>query len=374
MKSPLDIVYVTNDSLIEGIGSSQIVPIVKGLSMLGWNVGVVSCEKTRDTVALKKTLREFGIAWTPISFGRRGAIGGLGRLLRLTLALPDAHMYHCRSDVAAAACALRRKDKTLWDVRSLWVDQRLVMGNISENKFVIYFGRKLESIAAKNARAITTLTKAVYPVLDSRYDIKSKSHKVIPTCTDLTKFNFSPQFPSRRKLLLSGVFNEYYDLSETRKFIAEFRSHTDLLVTWCHGQEALRTALNVGEQEIKILIQDEMPLEIANSSFGIAILKKSVGDSLKGVMPTKIAEFLATGRPVVFSSGIGDLDEILLPGRVGVVIKDDLSLAVKQIIQLLDDPDTPKRCREVAEAYFDISTAVSNYNEIFCKMGGERVL
>ena len=169
---------MTNDSLIEGIGSSQIVPVVKGLSMLGWKVGVVSCEKIRDTSALKEMLKEYDISWTPISFGRRGAFGGIGRLLRLAFVLPRASMYHCRSDVAAAACAIRRKDKTLWDVRSLWVDQRIVMGNISKNKIVIYFGRKLELMAARNAMAITTLTNAVYPVLEERYEIKSKLHKV----------------------------------------------------------------------------------------------------------------------------------------------------------------------------------------------------
>ncbi len=372
MKSSLDIVYVTNDSLIEGIGSSQIVPVVKGLSLLGWKVGVISCEKTRDTGALKELFREYDISWTPISFGRRGAFGGIGRLLRLAFLLPKANMYHCRSDVAAAACAMRRKDKMLWDVRSLWVDQRIVMGNISRNKIVIYFASKLELMAAKNSKAITTLTSAVYPVLERRYEIKSKLHKVIPTCTDLAKFKFSPQFPSRRSLLLSGVFNDYYDLTETRRFITEFRSQSDLIVTWCHGHEALRAELNVGEQETKILTQDEMPLEISKSSFGIAICKISVGDSLKGVMPTKIAEFLATGRPVVFSSGIGDLEEILLPNRVGVVLKGDLSIAVKQVIQLLDDPETPKRCREVAETYFDISAAVSKYNEIFAQLGSQK--
>ena len=106
MKSSLDIVYVTNDSLIEGIGSSQIVPVVKGLSMLGWKVGVVSCEKKRDTGDLKELLKKYDISWTPISFGRRGVFGGIGRLLRLAFALPRADMYHCRSDVAAAACCI----------------------------------------------------------------------------------------------------------------------------------------------------------------------------------------------------------------------------------------------------------------------------
>jgi len=368
VSSNLDIVYVTHDSLLEGIGSSQIVPVVMGLSQLGWKVGVVSCEKTRNIQTLKFLFNEKDISWTPLNFGRKGAFGGLGRLIRISLNLPNAGAYHCRSDLAATACVVRRKNKILWDVRSLWVDQRMVTGNITQNRLVLYFARRLESIAARNASAITTLTHAVYPVLNERYELSLKPHQVIPTCTDLEKFKFSPNLPKKRKLLLSGVFNDYYDLTETKRFIDEFRTHADLTVSWCHGHEALRQELNVGEDEIKVLSQDQMPFEISNSSFGIAICKNSVGDSLKGVMPTKVAEFLATGRPVVFSTGIGDLSEILLPNRVGVEVKDDLATAVNQIIQLLNDQETPKRCREVAERYFDINNAVSKYNKTFANM------
>jgi glycosyltransferase involved in cell wall biosynthesis len=365
VKTNLDIVYVTNDSLIEGIGSSQIVPVILGLSRLGWKVGVISCEKTDSIQSLKLMLKENKISWIPINFGRRGAIGGLGRLIRISLKLPRADAYHCRSDLAAAACSLRGKKRILWDVRSLWVDQRIVIGNIPKNRLVIYFARKLEWFAAKNASAITTLTHAVYPILKERYDLSSKPHHVIPTCTDLEKFKYSPKFPLNKKLLLSGVFNDYYDLAETKSFVDEFRKHSDLTVLWCHGHEAVRQKLNVGEDEIKVLTQDQLPPEISNASFGIAICKKTVGDSLKGVMPTKVAEFLATGRPVVFSSGIGDLAEILLPNRVGVEMRADKAEAVSQVIQLLNDPETPKRCRAVAEQYFNMTTAVSNYNQIF---------
>ena len=368
VNSNLDIVYVTNDSLLEGIGSSQIVPVVVGLSQLGWKVGVVSCEKTMNIQTLRLLLNEYDIPWTPLNFGRKGAFGGFGRLIRISLNLPNATAYHCRSDLAATACALRRKNKILWDVRSLWIDQRMVTGNITRNRLVLYFARKLESIAARNASAITTLTHAVYPVLNERYELSSKPHQVIPTCTDLKKFKFSPSFPIKKKLLLSGVFNDYYDLTETKRFIDEFRRHAELTVSWCHGHEAVRQELNVGEDEIKVLSQDQMPFEISNSSFGIAICKNSVGESLKGVMPTKVAEFLATGRPVVFSSGIGDLSEILLPNRVGVEVTDDKSVAVNQIIQLLNDSETPKRCRAVAEHYFDIKAAVSSYNNIFANI------
>jgi glycosyltransferase involved in cell wall biosynthesis len=365
MRKKLDILYVTHDSLLEGIGMSQIVPVVIGLSKAGWQVGVISCEKVSDTHSLHKKLTDGGVQWKILKFGRVGALGGLGRLFRLGLNLPLAKAHHCRGDLAAVACVLRLRENILWDVRGLWIDQKLVIGSIRKNAIVIWSARKLERIASLNAEAITTLTKAVYPVLRRRNPQITNFHEVIPTCTDLEKFSFQENLPNKRNLLLSGVFNDYYDLPATRDFINELKLLLPTAVTWCHGHEAKRDHLGVGEEVIKVLNQNEMPQEIAEASFGIAICKKDIGESLAGVMPTKVAEFLAVGRPVVISENIGDLEELLLSTNTGVVVRDSYAVAIGELSQLLSDPGTPKRCRDLAERHFSMENAVKKYDGIF---------
>jgi glycosyltransferase involved in cell wall biosynthesis len=368
MKHNFDIIYVTHDSLLEGIGMSQIVPVVIGLSHKGWNVGVVSFEKNIQAKWLEEKLAESGVQWIKHDFGRKGALGGLGRLIRLTLTLPKARAFHCRGDLAGAACAFRNRRNVLWDVRGLWVDQKLVIGSINNWKPLIWFARNLESISARNASAVTTLTSAVFPVLQKRHPKLTTNHKVIPTCTDLTKFSLSSDLPEIRTLLLSGLYNNYYDLDAMRQFIKEFRRVTNLFVVWCHGHEAEKSKLDVGEDEIKILRQDQMTTEIANSSFGIAICKTGIGDSLAGVMPTKVAEFLAVGRPVVVSEGVGDLDRLLLSTRTGVVLRGDVEKAVQELLVLLNDKDTPRRCRDLADSHFNMEKAICDYDDLFSSL------
>ena len=111
-----------------------------------------------------------------------------------------------------------------------------------------------------------------------------------------------------------------------------------------------------------------MPGEIANASFGIAICKRDIGESLAGVMPTKIAEFLAVGRPVVISEDIGDLEELLLSTDTGVVIRESNAIAIEELARLLDDPGTPQRCRALAESHFSMENAIKKYDEIFRKL------
>ena len=363
-----DVFYVSHDSIAEGIGMSQIIPVVTGLAKKGWKVGIISCEKSRPTSEIQNRLDEAGVQWIPLKFGRVGAVGGLGRLFRIAIRLPRARAYHCRGDLAAVATCLRSRSPFLWDVRGLWIDQKVIIGSITTNRVIIWLAKRLEKIAAKNAAAVSTLTEAVYPILLKRHPYLTRSHSVIATCTDLERFYFSAEFPSEKKLLLSGVFNNYYDIPATREFITSFREVERLKVTWCHGKEASKGALNVGEDEIKVMVQSEMQSEIESASFGLALCKKDIGDSLKGVMPTKVAEFLSVGRPVIVSKGVGDLEELLLSTRTGIIIGEDMTLAVKELLDLLNDSDTPIRCRALAEKHFSMVMAIDKYDLVFRKL------
>jgi glycosyltransferase involved in cell wall biosynthesis len=364
MKATRDVVYVTHDSLSEGIGMSQIVPLLIGLAQKGFKVGVISCEKMQAPKELKETLTRYGIFWRPIKFGRFGPLGGLGRLIRLAFFLPQAKVYHCRGDISATATSIRSKKPFVWDVRGLWLDQKIILSNLDQRKLLIRVAKHLEKRAATKANAVTTLTAAVYPVLRRRHPGLTNNHTVIPTCVDLTKFSFSPNFPPNRKLLLSGVFNNYYDLDKTRRVTTYLKDYSETSITWCHGKEAEHKRLGVGEDEIKILSQPEMPAEIANSTFGLAICREDAGESLFGVMPTKVGEFLAIGRPVIVSAGIGDLDWMLKHYGAGVVLTEDLENDMQLLENLLLDPQTTFRCRELAEQYFSMEMAVDKYYKI----------
>jgi glycosyltransferase involved in cell wall biosynthesis len=368
MKKELDVVYVTHDSLSEGIGMSQIVPLLIGLSNKGFRVGVISCEKVSPPRALRETLIQSGILWKPINFGRFGALGGVGRILRIASKLPKASVYHCRGDISATATSLRTRSPFIWDVRGLWLDQKIILSNLGRAKFIIRIAKLLEKRAATKASAVTTLTAAVYPVLLRRHPGLTHKHSVIPTCVDLIKFPFIPDLPKEKNLLLSGVFNNYYDLDKTKLFISRIKKELDITITWCHGKEADRQTLEVGEEVIKTMIQTEMPAEIANASFGVAFCKEDAGESLLGVMPTKVAEFLATGRPVVVSRGIGDLGGILTKHQAGIILDQNVDKAIQELKELLVDPKMPIRCRKLAEEHFSMEKAIDAYYAILLEL------
>ncbi len=91
-------------------------------------------------------------------------------------------------------------------------------------------------------------------------------------------------------------------------------------------------------------------------------MRSDIGASNRAATPTKIGEFLASGRPVVVNAGLGDLDELLARYDCGVVMPDNgdigLDAAADELGRLLSDAGTPERCRALAEEHFNLDLGV----------------
>ncbi len=65
-----------------------------------------------------------------------------------------------------------------------------------------------------------------------------------------------------------------------------------------------------------------MPALVTQAHVGFSLLKPGVTPASKASVPTKLAEFLACGRPIAVSRHLGDMDELIRRYDCGVVIRD----------------------------------------------------
>lgn len=366
-----DITYLSVDSIQEGVGSSQITPLILGLAMKGKTVCLITFEKVKPPKELQEKFAEAGVAWIAKDFGKPGAIGGIVRLNSLRRSVPNSLVIHGRSDIATVAGIWSRvKAPVLWDVRSLWSDQRLLIGTAGWSRLTARGARVLEDVAAKNSSAMSTLTAAVVPVLEDRHKSIPKIRQVIPTSVQTSKFLPSPMPKGQITCLLSGTFNNYYDIDRTREILEVLRKRINVRIIWARAGESPLETLGVGEEMIISATHSEMPKIVRESHFGIAICKQDDLPSLSAAVPTKIGEFLASGRPVIVSNGIGDLDQMLSSTGTGVIIDqyDSLNEVSKRINEIISDPKTPSRCRELAVQHFDMEKSIDRYLDIYERM------
>jgi glycosyltransferase involved in cell wall biosynthesis len=111
-----------------------------------------------------------------------------------------------------------------------------------------------------------------------------------------------------------------------------------------------------------------MPVVVERSSVGICFQRPDPLTAANSV-PTKIAEFLATGRPVVVSPRLGDMDAILERHGCGVIVDDftddSLDRAAAELAELLADPGLSVRCRQAAEENFSLTDAIELLQRLY---------
>lgn len=364
--------YVTMNSVVEGVGVSQVLAYVKRLAAREVIVRLHSFEPNPVEPASREALSRHGVEWVPHSFGRGGSVGGLRRVARAATALRGSELVHARSDLAAAATMLAGVESWVWDVRSLWRDQRVALGALNPRGAEALLLNAVEGRAATRSSRVISLSEAVLPVLEQRHHVQLASKAmVITTCVDTQHFG-SSAIPARDPLVmqLSGTLNTFYDVPTMVRLVqlARRRWSVDFNVVSPGGTpwDGLLDELSVRRE---VGTYDRMPQIVAGAHVGLSVCRLDAGVSLRASMPTKIGEYLAVGRPVIVNAGLGDADTLIAAHGAGVVVRDTSDDALEDVLDqleaLLDDPATAARCRRLAEDHFDLDVGVDRLIETY---------
>jgi glycosyltransferase involved in cell wall biosynthesis len=108
---------------------------------------------------------------------------------------------------------------------------------------------------------------------------------------------------------------------------------------------------------------DEVPRYLRASDVALSFIRACY--SKLSSSPTKLAEYLASGLPVVCNAGVGDVDALIEGERVGVVLRelsdDAYRAALVEVESLRREEGFAERCRACAVRHFDLE-----------KVGGRR--
>lgn len=370
------VTYLTMDSVTEGVGASQVWPYVSRLAHRGQPVRLVSFEKIPRDLAEIPAL----VDWAPRHF-RRGRMAPFRRIAAAALEARSSRsrVLHARSDLPAMAAMLARHPCWVWDVRAFWREQRIELGGIHAGSPTDWILQRVEATAAQRSAAIICLSAAAKETLRARFgEAIADKITVIPTAVDTQVFR-----PGHRRsgaeirVLLSGSYNSFYDGSLMARLLGALRDRTPVHAEWIGADrrsplwDALRPVLDAVRGAVPF---DEVPVHVLRSDVGLAVCRADAGPALRAAMPTKIAEFLATGRPVVVNRGLGDMDAILSKYRCGIAVSDRTHRAIEaaadELLDLLADGALSERARACALDVFDLGTNVARLHEVYRRVAG----
>jgi glycosyltransferase involved in cell wall biosynthesis len=399
-RQPAATLYISYDGILEPLGESQVLGYVERLAV-DYAITLITFEKPHDlrdrarVSAFRSRLRVRGITWVCLRYHKRPpvlstAFDIVAAIRAARHAMPGgAALIHARGyvpGVVALALARRWRTAFVFDMRGFWPDEKVDGGHWSRHSPVYALAKYFERRFFESAQAIVSLTReGVEAFASLGYRIpRTTCVEVIPTCTDLERFTPGPPdqrlaaelgLDGCRVIGVSGTISNWYlrhEMLRAIAFLMQALPDTKVLIVTREDAARLRTdaaAAGIPGQRLVLTAVDyaRMPAYVRLMDVGLFFIKPCF--SKKGSCATKLAEFLATGVPVVINEGVGDSGALVREHRGGIVLPEPTVTALQQqlpnLIALLADRTTPGRCRAAAREHFDVDDGSRKYARVY---------
>jgi glycosyltransferase involved in cell wall biosynthesis len=274
--------------------------------------------------------------------------------------------------VMARWAGLSRGTRLLYDVRGFFSDERVETGSWRRGSVLDLAVRRMELANLQRADGVVALTRRAAETLRLRRP-SLPCIQVIPTCADVSVFRPLP--PGQKAdfgLVYSGSLGTWYMGDEMRAFSRSAAAAVPGRTLFLTPE--LDAARRLGPTADWAEIRSVEPGAVAEwlrRARALFFFIRPI-PSKRASCPTKFAEGLASGLPVVCNRGIGDLDDVVEQERVGVLV-DDFSEAAyltsaQRLRHLLEDPGLSGRCRRLAETRYSVELGVDAYRHVYDKL------
>lgn len=388
--------YLTSNGLLEPLGQSQILAYLRGLSN-SYRIILITYEKDEDWTDAKRMsvardeCNRLGVRWLPQRFQRQPKLIApafrIAQMIWLTareIKCQRVLLIHARSYIPAFAAMIVGRVLCIpfiFDMRALWPEELITAGHLRRNSMLHKLIVTAERVCLRRAAAVVSLTYVAVDYLEKIYpsEIVEKNVAVIPTCADLNRFTPALLPPPRRTIgCLGTVLSGWFKLDWLASFLAVAIHHDSEVIfelTTRDDPSLVRDAIDpigiLGERLLIAASPSDRVQEILQRQTA-SVMFFTNGLSKLGSSPTRMAEILGCGLPVVANRDVGDVASIIEQYNVGVLVRGADREAMKDawfaLQNLLRDPELSGRCRKAAEEIFSLDVGTQTYAQLYAKV------
>jgi len=403
-----NVLYITYDGALGALGQSQVINYLKGLCKNDLHFFLLSFEKKKNVqnpslvAGIARELAENDIRWTPLTYHEFPKV--LSTLFDICVGIftgicivasKKIKIIHARAEVPAVIALVISKlfgVQFIYDRRGMlaheYVDGGMWKKESPLTKILFPLVNSLDRQFIVQADSIVVLTERIAAIL--RNDFSGSKHALdittIPCCVDLNVFTpvqvsavASIEEHHTFTLVYTGSLGTWYMLEEMADFFKTLikdipKAHFLILTMTDHSfAKKIMDQKNVPIDSYTItgIPHKEVPETLRTCQASLMFIKPVFSKIASS--PTKFAENLACGLPVVMNRGIGDTERIIVDEKVGVIIDafttEAYAQATAELRLLLHEGERLRqRCRATAEKYFSLEYGVSRYNSIYQKL------
>lgn len=400
------VLFISYNGMLDPLGQTQVIPYLRELAKRGVQFTLLSFERplaftaegARRREELRQTLASHGIEWHWLRYHQRPSVpatiydvlAGI-RKAKSLVRRNRIEMVHARSHIPATiALALKKSlgTKMIFDVRGLMAEEYVDAKHWRKGSLPYRITKAAERQIFAATDAVVTLTERIWPIIKEWEGLRGRDvhHAVIPCCVDLSLFKFSHEDRTKRRaelglgdeftIVYSGSLDGWYLTEQMADFFAAFvQRRSDAHLLWLtngsHDRvKELMKSRNVPADRFSVLSVPArlVPSYLAAADAGLSFIKRCVSKIASS--PTKNAEYLACGLPLIINAGIGDSDALINQWKAGVLLEDftdtEYSRVGSAIETMVAQPDVRTSAREVAERVFDLETVgVERYAALY---------
>jgi glycosyltransferase involved in cell wall biosynthesis len=381
--------------LREPLVQTQVLPYLRQLKSADVQVSLLTFEPrlnkawSREGLARQRAaLDAEGISWHFLKYHKWPSLpatiydmaAGAWTIFRI-MRREGVSILHARNHVPAVMSAIARKLKRgrlVFDIRGFMPEEYTDAGVWPENGYLYRGLKRVERYLLRTSDAFVLLTEKARDIVFpgcTETDRLGRPIEVIPCCVDFERFELAPKtsreslreelkLTGRRVIVYLGSFGGWYMTNEMTEFLAAAHRRDpqtfSMILTQSPQQTVVDRMSSLGIEQKDFLVTqvtpEQVPYYLKAADISISFIKPCY--SKQSSSPTKIAEYLASGLPVVCNPGVGDLDKLIVENRAGALLEDFTPpaylKALDEIELMRSEAGTGERLREVARREFDL--------------------
>jgi len=393
IRNSLSLLYIDYEGITGAVFDSQVLSYLLGLRRRGTAVTLMAFdpwEQVRLPAYRQKRQRVSDQLDGAARFATRLPVLGqitlnvdarrLARRVRDWFASHGAHsVIHCRSAWAsylalAARSACASRVPVVVDIRGAAVAEFELYGARSWRTAArVRTMQCVEPMVCRQAAHVVCVSTPLRDHLYRTYGVPADKVTVVPTCVDTTRFCFDPQLRTARRQELgiadrlvvvycgslqgwqnpAGLVGAFQAIrrQEPRAHFLALTPDTDAMNALLRGAGVATTACT-----IRRVAHADVPGYVSCGDVALLIREANLVNAVAS--PTKFAEYLACGVPVLVSPGIGDTQTIVEQHACGMVYHEGAELGPFLRRVAAEREALAAACRRTAVQAYDLETHV----------------
>jgi glycosyltransferase involved in cell wall biosynthesis len=387
--------YLCYFGLREPLVQTQVLPYLRQLIAAGIEVRLVTFEPelrrrwtNQELSSDRARLADDGICWFYLPYHKWPSLPATlydilagARLASRLVRTQGVGIIHARSHVPAAMGAIAKWASggyLIFDIRGFMPEEYTDGGVWPEGGYLYRLTKAVERRLFASSDGFVVLTERARQILfgaNSGSDLRGRPVEVIPCCIDPERFRQADEasrerlrrelkVEDRRVVIYVGALGGWYLTDEMADFMATAhrqdaatysvilsQSDPELITDRLH-----RRGVAEGDFLVRQVAPADVPRYIRAADIALSFIKSCY--SKQSSSPTKIAEYLAGGLPIICNAGIGDVDEVIESDGVGFVIREFSEAAYLEALEAVEalrrEGDLAERCRTSARRRFDL--------------------